>query len=175
MPETRRRCLGYLYRIYGHKTLVPRSPAIPLCYNPTESPLYYGGLADVWKGQYQGREVAAKAVRIYLTSDLERIRKVGCPQPAMSKELTGSHIEILPGSRCMGDPPSSKRTAAVRCHYDPQSIRDGIGVDGEWGYQPICEDAYPRESIGTCMFFGLRSSSSAVAHGDMVTAAGRRH
>ena len=35
---------------------------------------------DVWKGQYGGQEVSAKVLRVYLTSDLEQIRKVGYPQ-----------------------------------------------------------------------------------------------
>jgi len=38
----------------------------------------HGGFADVWKGKYRGREVAAKVLRIYSKNDPERIRKVGC-------------------------------------------------------------------------------------------------
>jgi len=36
----------------------------------------HGGIADVWKGNYDGRVVAAKALRLYQTSDLERTREV---------------------------------------------------------------------------------------------------
>jgi len=55
---------------------------IPLCYDPTETPLYHGGFADVWKGHYRGREVAAKVLRAYNASDLGEVRRVGlwwCP------------------------------------------------------------------------------------------------
>jgi hypothetical protein len=42
------------------------------------NPLFNGGFGDVWKGQYRGREVAAKVLKVYLRDDLERIRRVGC-------------------------------------------------------------------------------------------------
>jgi hypothetical protein len=35
-----------------------------------------GGYADVWKGEYQGRPVAAKVIRVYSTTDWNKIRKV---------------------------------------------------------------------------------------------------
>jgi len=59
--------------------MLPKSLAIPLCYDPMATPQCHGGFADVWKGQYNGREVAAKALRVYSTSDFGRIRKVGDP------------------------------------------------------------------------------------------------
>ena len=39
--------------------------------------------ADVWKGNHNGREVAAKALRVYRTSDFDEIRKVNRPQLAV--------------------------------------------------------------------------------------------
>jgi len=53
--------------------------AIPLCYDPMAIPQCHGGFADVWKGRYRDREVAAKALRVYETSDFEQIRKVSDP------------------------------------------------------------------------------------------------
>jgi len=50
---------------------------MPLCYDPKEMPLCRGGFADVWKGRHEGREVASKVLRIYLTNDFEQIKKVG--------------------------------------------------------------------------------------------------
>jgi hypothetical protein len=58
--------------------MLPKSLAIPLCYDPMVNPLFSGGFADVWKGRYHGREIAAKVLRVYLKNDLERIRRVGC-------------------------------------------------------------------------------------------------
>jgi len=75
--QIRKRCLRSLYRICGRQALLPRPLAIPLCYDPKEVPLCHGGFSDVWKGQYDGREVASKVLRVYQNSDLEQIRKVG--------------------------------------------------------------------------------------------------
>ena len=69
-------CLRYLCTVCGRHALLPTSLAIPLCYDPTGNPLHHGGHSDVWKGQYQGREVAAKVLRLYSLSDIERTRKV---------------------------------------------------------------------------------------------------
>ena len=48
-------------------------------YDQKGYPVCNGGFADVWKGQYDGRDVAVKILRVYLTSDFEQIRKVGAP------------------------------------------------------------------------------------------------
>ena len=76
-PRIHRRCLHSLYNICGRKALLPRSLAIPLCYSPTENPLCHGAFADLWKGQYRGRDVAAKTLRVYSKGDVGRIRRVG--------------------------------------------------------------------------------------------------
>jgi len=55
--------------------------AIPLCYDPMATPQYHGGFADVWKGRCCDQEVAAKALRVYSTSDFGRIRKASHPRP----------------------------------------------------------------------------------------------
>ena len=57
--------------------MIPRSLAIPVCYDPMENPVCRGGFANVWRGQYRDRTVAAKVLRIYLKDDLERMRRVG--------------------------------------------------------------------------------------------------
>jgi len=38
-----------------------------------------GTIVDVWKGEHDGRPVAAKALRESSMSDFEAIKKVGCP------------------------------------------------------------------------------------------------
>ena len=50
---------------------------IPLCYDPTEIPLCHDEFGDVWKGQRDGMEVAAKVLRVYPMSDTKRTTKVG--------------------------------------------------------------------------------------------------
>ena len=109
------RCLRYSYRICGSQSLLPKSLAIPICYNPMETPQCHGGFGDVWKGEYDGREVAAKALRIYLSSDLVRIRRVGfCRTLPLANKLTVARTEVLQGSDDMEHPSSSKRIATGR-------------------------------------------------------------
>jgi hypothetical protein len=76
-PQLRKRCLNTLCKICGRQALLPRSVQIPLCYDRSHTPLYRGGFADVWKGSYEGREVAVKVLVVYLTSDLDKITRVG--------------------------------------------------------------------------------------------------
>jgi len=43
----------------------------------------WGGFADVSQGKHEGRQVAIKIVRVYVTSDLDAIRSVsGSPLPS---------------------------------------------------------------------------------------------
>ena len=66
-----------LCKICGHYALIPKSMQIPLCYNPTSAPRYQGGFAEVWKGEHEGAEVAVKVLKVFITSDLTKIMKVG--------------------------------------------------------------------------------------------------
>jgi len=76
-PGLRGKCLATLCWICGRQALLPSSVQIPLCYNRMDSPRYHGGFAEVWKGEYQGREVAVKVLKVYVTSNLAKIRRVG--------------------------------------------------------------------------------------------------
>ena len=51
---------------------------IPIRYDRTGDALYRGGYADVWKGEYCGRDVAVKVLRTYSNSDFRKIIGVGC-------------------------------------------------------------------------------------------------
>ena len=81
-PRLRRKCLGVLRKICGRRALLPRSAQIPFCYNRLDNPLYRGGYADVWKGEHRGCPVAVKALRVYSTSDFDKVMSVGsfCPE-----------------------------------------------------------------------------------------------
>ena len=58
--------------------LLPRALEIQALYDRTGAALYRGGFADVWKGEYCGRDVAVKVIRMYSTSDLQKMTAVGC-------------------------------------------------------------------------------------------------
>jgi len=55
--------------------MVPTSMHIPDCSEDSVE-VESGGFADVSQGTYDGRRVAIKVVRIYVTSDLDLIRSV---------------------------------------------------------------------------------------------------
>ncbi|KAF9643873.1 kinase-like protein [Thelephora ganbajun] len=93
-PPTYRRFLRTSYRICGHQVLLPKSLAIPLCYNAMEIPHCRGGFADVWKGQYNGLDVAAKALKVYSTDNFDRIRRTFCREVMTWRTLR--HPNVLP-------------------------------------------------------------------------------
>ena len=103
---------------------------IPLCYDKADPPLWRGSYADLWKGRYYGRDVAAKTLRVHKASNLDRTKKAGYPQlVACINELTISYIGTLQGNRHVEIPSSSERAATVGCDSDWVSVRDSIGVD----------------------------------------------
>ena len=57
--------------------LLPRLLRIPPCHDPSDTPLGEGGFANVWRSEYNGRDVAVKVLKTYLKSDLVKIRNVG--------------------------------------------------------------------------------------------------
>lgn len=84
-----------LYTICGREASLPKSLSIPLCYNPMDTPRCSGGFADLWKGNHDGREVAAKALRVYRTSDLDGMKKVDRPRIGFVNALTVPYAAIL--------------------------------------------------------------------------------
>ncbi|KAF9644353.1 kinase-like protein [Thelephora ganbajun] len=93
-PQFRRKCLSALCRICGRRALLPTSLQIPPCYNRSDIPRYRGGYADVWRGEHQGRSVAAKVLRVCSTSDLDKIRRRFCKEIMTWKTL--NHPNVLP-------------------------------------------------------------------------------
>ena len=43
------------------------------------TPRYQGGFAEVWKTEHEGRDVAVKVLKVYVTSDLVKVTRVGSP------------------------------------------------------------------------------------------------
>jgi len=93
-PPIRRKCLEYLRGICGDRALLPRSLEIPLCYDPSRNPVCRGGYSDVWRGQYNGKEVAAKASRVRPTADLEWMKRKFCRDVVKWRVL--DHPNVLP-------------------------------------------------------------------------------
>lgn len=126
--------MRYLYSICDRLALLPRSLAIPLPYDPTGHPLCHGVSADVWKGQSQDREVAAKVLRVYSRKDLGEITRVGrwpCSWLVICINDWLYLVEVLQGSCSVEGAPSPKRAPPIRRDDDRESARNGIGVDDE--------------------------------------------
>ena len=103
---------------------------IPVCYNGSEAPQSSGGFADVWKGSHEGKDVAAKVLRLYARSDFESIRKVGNTQPfILAKKLIMLYAAVLQGGRDMEHAPPSKRAAIGRRDNGGKAFCDGLRVD----------------------------------------------
>jgi hypothetical protein len=76
-PEIHRRCLFALYRLCSRDALVPKSSEFSLPCNLKDRPLYRGEFADVWKGFHDGKEAAVEVLRVGLSDDLGKAKRVG--------------------------------------------------------------------------------------------------
>lgn len=90
----RMKCRGTLRKMCGHRGLLPRSVKVSLSYDRTDNPLTAGGYADVWKGDYQGCEVAIKVLRVCQKSDINEITRRFCREVMAWKTLC--HQNVLP-------------------------------------------------------------------------------
>ena len=133
VPRLRRKCLSALYEICGRHALLPRSLQIPLCYDRLDDALYSGGYADVWMGEYKGCKAAVKVLRVYSTSNLDKIVNVGDLPKLAESARRGANcncVEVLQGSCDMEKSPPSECASAVGSDYEQQEVRDGVGMDG---------------------------------------------
>ena len=99
--------------------------------------LYWGGFADVWKGEYHGQDVAVKVLRTYSNSDMKKIIGVShslC-SPFQALICCLSFVEVLQGSSHVENPSASKCVVAYRSDYDRDFFCNDIRMDGEWEYQ----------------------------------------
>lgn len=72
-PSFQKGWLTLLYRTCGHHGVIPGTFQVPVTEDRTEDPLFRGGYADVWKGEYNGRNVAVKVVRLYTSEVLQKL------------------------------------------------------------------------------------------------------
>ena len=139
----RKKCLKTLCKICGNQELLPSSLQIPIRYDPSGRALYSGGYADVWKGLHQDYSVAIKVLRVYSTSDFDKIKSVSCECTIQhyAGELTFTCPEILQGSRNVGNAPPSQRVAALGSDNDRPQICNDIKVDDEREHQRVSREA----------------------------------
>jgi len=93
-----------LCKICSRHLVIPKSMHIPDCSEDSEI-VESGGFADVSRGTYQGRRVAIKVIRAYITSDLDAILSVSVlltPFHLVAKWI----VEILSRGCCLEIPPA---------------------------------------------------------------------
>ena len=131
LPHVRRKCVSTVYGICDRQAILPKLLEIPLSHDLNEYPLYHGGWTDVWKGLYNEKEVAFKALRVYSRGE-HLIRRVGAPGLLWPyRSLTMTHAEVLPGGRDVESPSSRECASAVGCHKVRDPACHGIRLDGE--------------------------------------------
>ena len=142
-----------LYRTCGQRELLPRTLEVPICYDRTGNALFRGGYADVWKGECCGREVAVKVIRTYSTSDLQKIIGVGRWAYSLStvNSLT-ELVEVLQGGSDVEIPSASECPTANGGDNVRESVRDGIGLDGEWKHPRIRQGTSRCRPARACRF-----------------------
>ena len=91
----------------------------------------------MWKGNYNGRAVAAKVLRVYVTSDLKTIKKVYFMLLVLVDELTASCSEVLQGGLGVEESSSSERVTVARRYDGRKTIRDNVRVDEQREYHRL--------------------------------------
>ena len=86
LDRERLNLLNKLCKTCSRHRVIPMSMHIPDCSEDSVQ-VESGGFADVSRGTYEGRRVAIKVVRAYITSDLDLIRSVSVlPTPSHPSE-----------------------------------------------------------------------------------------
>lgn len=129
------KCVCALHKICAQQALLPQSvQIIAPDYKRFYDPQRYGGRADIWKGDYQGRKVAAKVLRVYVSSNLDNIISVcHCLKPSRSIGACAnrSGAGILQGSCYVERPRQSQRAPIFRSDDEQQVFHNDIRVDGQ--------------------------------------------
>ena len=139
---------------------------IPLCYDQSDIALYSGGFADVWMGEYQGRKVAVKVLRVYphIMTDLDKIAGVGCLRRSQTCVLTSGqrfckeivmwktlrHLNVLP---LLGVTMSHKQFAMVSEWMENGNINEYIKAHRDANRFELVSFAFPLVSLLTGSHF----------------------
>ena len=91
----------------------------------------------MWKGNYNGRAVAAKVLRVYVTSDLKTIKRVYFMLLVLVDGLTASCSEVLQGGLGVEESSSSERVTVARRYDGRKTIRDNVRVDEQREYHRL--------------------------------------
>jgi len=91
-------------------------------------------------GEHQGRTVAVKVLKVYSTSDFNKITCVGrylrfSKSPYRRADDHCDRADVLQGSHNVEEPLPSKRAPTVGSDNGEKALRDGLRMDGQWEHQ----------------------------------------
>jgi len=116
-PQVRSKILNRLCKMCGRKRSLPKSMVIA-CHQDVSTIAEYGGrFAEVHRGEYNGRPVAIKVMKFYVTDDRDLLLSVCTLSHAIrktKKALTWSLVVVLSGSRYMEAPTTPKYPTITR-------------------------------------------------------------
>jgi len=96
----------------------------------------------VWMGKHQGRKVAVKVLKVYSTSDFNKIASVG-RHPRLSESAYRradncyDRADVLQGNCNMEVPPPSECAPAVGSDDGEKCLCDGFGMDDQWEHHRV--------------------------------------
>lgn len=122
--KLRKQCLHLLYKVCKACEMLPASYILQQEFTCVGNVHYYGGFADVNKGEYLGRRVAIKHLRIRTKDLSNRIFKVLKFRPTGTSSFLSSHIAVLPGNHMLEATVPSKHPAFVGgfCLHGPPAF-----------------------------------------------------
>jgi len=94
----------------------------------------------VWVGEHQGHKVAVKVLKVYSTSDFNKITSVGhhlrfAKSTYRRADDRCDRTDVLQGSHNVEEPLPSECASAVGSDDGEKGLRNGLRVDGQWEYQ----------------------------------------
>jgi len=90
-------------------------------------------------GNHQGRKVAVKVLKVYSTSDFNKITSVS-HNPRVAKSVYRrtddrcDRADVLQGGCHMEEPSPSECAPAIGSDIGGKALCDGFGMDGQWEY-----------------------------------------
>jgi len=141
-----RRCLRRLRHICGHHNVLPSSHIISDGLRKSgDSPVAFGGFADVWEGTFAGEKVCVKVLRVYNANTNNQkgpLAVCGIREFIVCLTNTDTAQAFLRGSSCLEEAETCKCCAFFGCYDGAVTAR--VEVDAQRHIDGIRERQTPR-------------------------------
>ena len=109
----------------------------------------------MWMGEHRGRKVAVKVLKVYLTSDFNKITSVSHHlrvAESVYRRIDDHRdcADVLQGGCDMEDPSPSECAPAVGSDDGGKALCDGLGMDGQWEYHRVHRGTSGGKSVRAC-------------------------